>query len=94
MATVIFQSEPHPSGGAEWIVELDPTNTGNPRLVRFLRRTSQRKLLDQIAEWLPRDPAAVTRAGVWNHRRWVPKSPIVPQWLIQKVEDHMRMLGA
>lgn len=92
MTNIIYRSEPHPSGGPEWIVEQDPLISGNPRLVRFLRRTSKRKLLDQIAEWLPRDPAAVTRAGVWNHRRWVPKSPTVPQFLIQKVEDHMRRL--
>jgi hypothetical protein len=84
MAQIIFRSEPHPSGGCEWIIEQDPLMKGNLRMVRFLRRTSQRKVLDQIAEWLP--------PGTWNHKRWAPRSPTVPQWLLLKVENHMRRL--
>jgi hypothetical protein len=75
-----------------WTITQDPTMAGNPHLVRFYRSNGQRKLLDQIAEWQPMNPAAVRRAGVWNYRRWVPKSPIVPMKLIQKVEAYMRSL--
>lgn len=92
MNRIIHQSSAEGMGGSVWLVEQDPTRAGHDRLVRFVRRTSQRKTLDQIAEWLPRDPAAVSRGGVWNHRRWVPKSPTVPQWLLQEVETHMRQL--
>lgn len=77
-----------------WTITQDPTFSGNPHLVRFHRSNGQRKLLDQIAEWLPHNPASVARAGVWNYRRWVPKSPIVPMKLIQLVEAHMREVKA
>lgn len=92
MNRIIHQSSAGEMGRSVWLVEQDPTRGCHDRLVRFMRRTSQRKTLDQIAEWLPRDPAAVPCGGVWNHRRWVPKSPTVPQWLLEKVEAHMRQL--
>lgn len=78
---VLYQGPPHPGGGAVWTVTQDPTMAGNPCLVRFTRRNSKRKLLDQTAEWLP--------AG-WNPHRWTPRAPMVPQWLIDKIEDRMR----
>lgn len=92
---VLFQA-PHGSGqfGAGWTITQDPTAVGNTCLVRFRRSNGQRKLCDQVAEWQPRNPAAVARGGVWNYRRWVPKSPIVPMKLIQLVEAQMREVAS
>ena len=69
-----------PSAG--WLIIQDPTDRRNPNLVRFHRSNGQRNLLDQIAEWDP-------HAQAWTASRWLPKPPIVPQWLIDKVVAHM-----
>lgn len=66
-----------------WRVIQDPTMANNDRLVRFQRHNSQRKLLDQIAEWDP-------HVWGWNTTRWYPKPPTVPQWLLDFVNKHMR----
>jgi len=69
--------------GDGWTITQDLMDRGNPNLVRFHRQSRTRTLLDQIAEW---DPAA----QAWVPKRWVPRSPKVPQWLIDKVVAHMR----
>ena len=80
---VIYQSPVNANfPGAGWTITQDPMDRRNPNLVRFLRQNSQRKLLDQIAEWNPYSQA-------WTANRWMPKPPIVPQWLIDKVVAHM-----
>ncbi len=65
-----------------WKVIQDPTMAANDRLVRFQRHNSQRKLLDQIAEW-------DLRICGWNTTRWYPKPPTVPRTLLDHVEQHM-----
>jgi hypothetical protein len=65
-----------------WTITQDPIFSRNPNLVRFHRQSRTRTLLDQIAEWDP-------HAQAWCCRRWVPRSPKVPQRLIDKVVAHM-----
>jgi hypothetical protein len=68
--------------GVGWTITQDPTFSRNPNLVRFHRSNGQRKLLDQIAEWNP-------YSQTWTASRWMPKPPVVPQWLINWVVAHM-----
>ena len=69
--------------GDGWTITQDPIFSGNPNLVRFHRQSRTRTMLDQIAEWDP-------DAQAWASRRWVPRSPKVPLWLINWVVAHMR----
>ena len=69
--------------GDGWIVNQDPDQSGNSNLVRFYRNNGKRILLDRIARWNP-------DAQVWDTRRWVPRSPKVPLWLITWVVAYMR----
>jgi len=69
--------------GDGWTITQDPIFSRNPNLVRFHRQSRMRTLLDQIAEWDP-------DAQVWVSSRWVPRSPMVPLALINKVVAHMR----
>jgi hypothetical protein len=69
--------------GDGWTITQDPVFSGNPNLVRFHRQSRMRTLLDRIAEWDP-------DAQAWASRRWMPKSPMVPLALINKVVAHMR----
>jgi hypothetical protein len=69
--------------GDGWTITQDPVFSGNPNLVRFHRQSRMRTLLDRIAEWDP-------DAQVWVSRRWMPKSPMVPLALINRVVAHMR----
>ena len=56
----------HPGPAGQWIV-------------RFVRRNSQRKLLDQCAAWLP--------AGRWDDTRWHPVGArLVPPAALASVE--------
>lgn len=66
-----------------WTVTRQPEGCTDPMVVSFVKRGRNGKLLDQSARW--------TRIG-WDLRRWVPRPPQVPKWLIRKVEDRMRML--
>jgi hypothetical protein len=66
--------------GPWWTVERQPGYVTDPMVVRFLKHNGKRKLLEQTARW--------TGAG-WDPKRWTPRLPTVPQWLIEKVEDHM-----
>ena len=81
---IIYQSPMNANTpGACWTITQDPIFSRNPNLVRFHRSYGQRKLLDQIAEWDP-------RSQVWVTSRWLPKPPIVPQWLIDWVEANLK----
>jgi hypothetical protein len=80
---IIYQSPANANTpGARWLIVQDPTDRHNPNLVRFHRSNGPRNLLDQIAEWDP-------HAQAWTCRRWVPRHPKVPQFLIDKVVAHM-----
>ncbi len=49
------------------------------RYVRFVKRNSKRKLLDQVALW--------TSTGKWSADRWQPDPPAVPAAILLAVED-------
>jgi hypothetical protein len=73
------------AGTTHWLVEHYQPSDGTapgPGLIRFYKANGQRKLLDQIAQWLPE--------GGWDRKRWVPSAPPLPKWLIDRVEAHMR----
>lgn len=76
MSNVIFKSD-------RWLIIQDPMDYGHPELVRFVKHSAVRKLLDQTARWTP--------VG-WDQTRWAPRAPIVPQTILSLVEAHMRGL--
>ena len=78
MADVIYMAD-------RWRIEQDPTMATRPDLVRFVKHSTVRKLLDQTARW--------TGDG-WDPQRWVPRVPIVPQTILDLVEQRMRGEGA
>lgn len=63
----------------EWLIERQPAGVTDPMVVRFVKGSAARKLLDQNARW--------TGAG-WDEKRWVPEAPKVPKWLLQQVTAH------
>lgn len=78
MADVIFQD-------ARWRIERQPGSITDPMVVQFVKYSAVRKLLDQNARWTP--------AG-WDQTRWAPRMPIVPQTILDLVEQHMRGVQA
>lgn len=93
MAEIIYESTHDLTQGPVWVIQRQPDGITNPLVVRFQKRGKNRNIVDNMAEWCPRSDD-VLRGGVWNYRRWVPKSPTVPQWLLKHVEDHMRFVSA
>ena len=83
MPELIFQSEHSTAQAPVWTVTQQPGQTTSPHLVEFEKHGRSGKLLDQVALW---DPIGCC----WSGNRWVPKAPIVPKWLLAKVEQHMR----
>ena len=83
MTTIHRDDHPFALGPC-WEVTQDPTMAGRPDLVRFVKRSAQRKLLDQIARW---------DGTGWDPARWVPAHPRVPRTLLGIVERHMRGVG-
>lgn len=57
----------------------------DPMVVNFRRRTWSRTLLNQTARWTPLG---------WDQGRWVPKSPKVPQDVLDLVVQHMLQVEA
>ena len=53
-------------------------------VVQFVKYSAVRKLLDQNARW--------TGSG-WDPQRWVPRVPIVPREILDRIEAHMRGLS-
>ena len=82
MNRIIFTSDRSPGDAPTWTVTQQPGQTTSPHLVEFVKRGRNGRLLDQVALW---DPIA----RQWSANRWVPKPPIVPKWLLAKVEQHM-----
>ena len=76
MADVIYKAD-------RWRIER-PLPATLPDLVRFVKHSTVRKLLDQTARW--------TGDG-WDPQRWVPRVPIVPQTILDLVEQRMRGEG-
>ena len=65
--------------GPRWSVIQGPYNTGDD-VIRFLKMSGTRKLLDKIAVW--------TGDG-WDESRWRPTSPAVPVALLRSVERYL-----
>lgn len=61
-----------------WRVTLLDEPGRLPGLIRFHMQTRTATRLDQVAQWLPE--------GRWAVGRWRPAPPIVPKWLIARVE--------
>ena len=82
MAETIFRTEPTPflAEWPAWHVERQPGMVTDPWVVHFRKQGKVRTLLDQSARWTPTG---------WDPKRWVPRSPTVPKWLIERVEAHM-----
>ena len=74
MAEVIFHD-------ARFRIERQPGSVTDPMVVRFVKHSAVRKLLDQTARW---------GGNGWDPQRWVPRVPIVPQTILDLVEAHMR----
>lgn len=78
----LIHCDTHPFDlGPRWEVIQDPTIAARPDLVRFVKHSAKRKLLDQIARW---------NGTGWDPSRWVPAHPQVPRTLLGIVERHMR----
>lgn len=67
--------------GPRWRVTQDPTMAARPDLIRFVKLSGSRKLLDQIARW--------TGSG-WDQSRYVPEPPAVPVRVLERVEAVLR----
>jgi transposase len=81
--TVIFEQRGGGTAGTtNWLVERRETTGGLPGLIRFKKSTAKATQLDQVAQWLPE--------GDWNTKRWQPRPPTVPKWLIERVEAVLR----
>ena len=68
--------------GPWWTITRQPFQTTNPFLVHFSKRNRTTRALDQIAKW---DPVART----WCSSRWVPRQPIVPDYILIIVQEKM-----
>lgn len=77
--TVIFEQRGCGTAGTtHWLVERYEPPGGLPGLIRFKKSTRMATQLDQVAQWLP--------DGRWYTRRWQPRPPTVPKWLLERVE--------
>lgn len=81
MAETIHTSTHDINDGPTWHIERQPQGTTDPGLVSFVKQSRHGKLLDQVARWGP---------DGWDTKRWVPRPPQAPKWLLQKVEGHMQ----
>jgi hypothetical protein len=79
MTTIFEQHGGGTAGTTHWLVTRhEPPGGGLPGLIRFQKSTSKAKQLDQVAQWLP--------DGRWAVGRWQPRPPMVPKWLVERVE--------
>jgi hypothetical protein len=79
MTQLIHQDNHDLKLGPKWTV--DRPYPAIPGLVRFMKMSLHRKLLDQTARW---------DGNGWDASRWVPRHPQVPHSLLTLVEAHMR----
>lgn len=78
MTVIVDEPNCGPASNNHWKVELLEGPGLLPGLVQFTMHTRTAKRLDQTAQWLPE--------GRWAVGRWRPAPPIVPKWLIARVE--------
>ena len=79
MTQLIHQDDHDLKLGPKWTVYRP--YPALPSLVRFIKRSQHRTLLDQTARW---------DGNGWDASRWVPRHPQVPHSLLTLVEAHMR----
>ena len=85
--TVIFEQRGGGTAGTtHWLVERYETPGSLPGLIRFKKSTRVATQLDQVAQWLP--------DGRWNTKRWQPRPPTVPKWLLERVEVALLQVAA
>jgi hypothetical protein len=86
MSIIFEQRGGGTAGTTHWLVEhvTDPHVTV-PGLIRFYKANRGHKRLDVIARWLPE--------GHWDLKRQPPRPPVVPKWLIERVEAHLLQEG-
>ena len=71
-----------PIGQGRIIVTARP-GPNHQWLVKFVRKNSKRKFLDQCAAWMP--------DGEWDGSRWLPyRSQLVPPEMLTRVQDWLR----
>lgn len=78
MTVILDEPNTGTASNNHWRVTLLDEPGRMPGLVRFHMQTRTSKRLDQVAQWLPE--------GRWAVGRWRPAPPIVPKWLIARVE--------
>ena len=78
MTVILDEPNADTASNNHWRVELLDEPGRMPGLVRFHMQTRKATRLDQTAQWLPE--------GRWSVGRWWPRPPIVPKWLIARVE--------
>lgn len=69
--------------GPRWSVtqSSEGLDSACPDLIRFVKLSGSRKLLDQVARW--------TGSG-WDQSRYVPEPPAVPLRVLERVEAVLR----
>lgn len=67
--------------GTFWCIKQKPAGVTDPMVVIFRCWNGMLLLLNRSARW--------TGDG-WDTTRWTPKPPIVPQGILDLVEQHMR----
>ena len=77
----IFRSTHSALDDPTWHVTYAHPELCNPWVVRFVKMGRNGCLLRSYGEWT---------GDSWSPRRWMPKQPVVPRWLLQKVEDTLR----
>lgn len=78
MTVILDEPNAGTASNNHWRVVLLDEPGRMPGLVKFTMHTRKSKRLDQTAQWLP--------DGRWAVGRWWPQPPIVPKWLIARVE--------
>lgn len=83
MSIIFEQRSGGTAGTTHWLVEhvTDPQVTVSG-LIRFYKANRGHKRLDVIAEWQAKE-------GRWNPKRHPPRPPVVPKWLIARVEAQL-----
>ncbi len=78
MTVILDEPKCGTASNNHWRVVLLDEPGRIPGLVQFTMHTRTSKRLDQTAQWLPE--------GRWAVGRWRPQPPIVPKWLLHRVE--------
>ncbi len=85
MAEIILDRPDGPFGPPypAWLVVRQPEGVIDPMVISFRKVGRNGNLLNQTARWTPLG---------WDPKRWQPKPPKVPQWVIDRAVVHMLQL--